>query len=116
MVEREGGSRVGAPAVIDKDCLPPPGSSGQHRRVLRVHGLGEGLFNFQKPDQGAIERIAMSEAERHLREVQFAPRSRKPKMQAVAEYLRDRGRQALVMDPSHIIDAFAGKGRTRVVP
>jgi carbamate kinase len=72
-------------------------------------------INFKKPNQVDLDRMTLAEAKQYLAEGHFAAGSMKPKIEAVIAYLEGGGTEALITDPPHLIDAFAGKTGTRIV-
>ncbi len=117
VTEEPNGHLVGAEAVIDKDL-----ASSLLARELKADlfvistAVKQVCIDFKKPGERAIDRMTVAEARRHLGEGQFAPGSMKPKIEAVIQFLEGGGGEALITDPPNLIDAFAGKTGTRVVP
>lgn len=114
VIEREDGSITGAAAVIDKDL----GSSllaqqlGADFLVIST-AVEQVCLNFNKPDQKKLTRVTLSEAKQYMAEGHFAAGSMKPKVQAIIEFLEGNPKgEALITDPAHIVDAFAGRTGT----
>jgi carbamate kinase len=114
VIEREDGSITGAAAVIDKDL----GSSLLAQQLtadfLVISTAVEQVsLNFNKPDEKKLTRVTLSEAKKYMAEGHFAAGSMKPKVQAIIEFLEKNPKgEALITDPAHIVDAFAGKTGT----
>ena len=73
-------------------------------------------INFNTPEQQALDTITVSEAKQYLAEGHFAEGSMAPKVRAIIWYLEAGGKEALVTDPAHIMEALAGKTGTRIIP
>lgn len=116
VVEHADGSLTGADAVIDKDL-----ASSVLARELKADffvistAVEKVAINFRKPNQQNLDRLTVGDAKQFLDEGHFAPGSMKPKMQAVIQYLEGGGHEALITDPAHLVDAFAGKTGTWIV-
>ena len=116
VVEKEDGSLAGAAAVIDKDLASSLLARDLGADYLVISTAVEKVcLNFNKPDQKTLDRITLAEAKQYLQQGHFAAGSMKPKIQAVIEYLDNGGKEALITDPPHIVDAFAGKTGTWIV-
>ncbi|MBM4319562.1 MAG: carbamate kinase [Deltaproteobacteria bacterium] len=117
VIEREDGIMVGADAVIDKDLATSLLARELQADLLIISTAIDRVYvNYKKPDQRAIERMTVAEARRYLAEGQFAPGSMKPKVEAVVEFLEGGGKEALITDPPHLVQALAGQAGTWVVP
>jgi carbamate kinase len=116
VIEKEDGSITGAAAVIDKDLASSLLARQLHADVLVISTAVEKVcLNFKKPNQKTLDRITLAEAKQYMEEGHFAAGSMKPKIQAVIQYLEGGGKEALITDPPHIVDAFAGKTGTWIV-
>jgi len=117
VMEREDGTLVGADAVIDKDLASSLLAQQLKADFLVIStAVNRVCINYKKPDQKELERITLAEAKQYMAEGHFAPGSMKPKVQAVIQYLEGGGKEALITDPAHLVDAFAGKAGTWIVP
>ncbi|MBI5547411.1 MAG: carbamate kinase, partial [Deltaproteobacteria bacterium] len=116
VIEREDGSLAGAAAVIDKDLASSVLARAAKADVFVVSTAVEKVYvNFKKPDQKALDRVTLADIKKLMEEGHFAPGSMKPKIQAVIEYLEGGGKEALITDPAHLVDAFQGKTGTWIV-
>lgn len=108
---------VGVEAVIDKDL-----SSS-----LLASQLGADLFvigtdidcvyvEYKKPAQEAVRQADTVLLERYLRAGQFAAGSMRPKIEAVVEFLRAGGKEAVIGSCDNLIGALDGTSGTRVTP
>ena len=91
------GKLTGVEAVIDKDLAS----------ALLASKLGVEMFvigtdahfvylDYQQPSERPLRRINAVQLQRYLRAGQFAPGSMGPKIQAVLEFLRQGGKQAVI--------------------
>jgi len=113
VIEREDGSITGAAAVIDKDLGSSLLAQNLKADFLVISTAVEQVcLNFNKPDEKKLSRVTLSEAKKYMAEGHFAAGSMKPKVQAIIEYLENGGGSALITDPPHIVDAFAGRTGT----
>lgn len=112
-----GARLVGVEAVIDKDL------AGE---VLAVE-MGADLFviltdvprvylRYGAPDQVALERVTVTEAERYLGEGHFRAGSMKAKVEAAVRFVRAGGREAVIAPLDGALTALEGKAGTRFVP
>ena len=117
VIKDENGNLKGVPAVIDKDFASSLLAQAIQADLFLISTAVEKVYiNFNKPDQKAIDVMTVSEAKKYLEEGQFAKGSMEPKIRAVIWYLEAGGKEALVTDPAHLMDALNGKTGTRIVP
>lgn len=117
VIEDENGNYVGTAAVIDKDFASSLLAQAIQADLFLISTAVEKVYiNFNQPDQKAIDVMTVSEAKKYLAEGQFAKGSMEPKIRAIIWYLEAGGKEALVTDPAHLIDALEGKTGTRIVP
>ncbi|HCF56670.1 MAG TPA: carbamate kinase, partial [Myxococcales bacterium] len=113
VIEKEDGALAGAAAVIDKDLASSLLARELGADYLVISTAVEKVsINFKRPNQKELDRITLAEAKQYMEEGHFAAGSMKPKIQAVIQYLEGGGKEALVTDPPHIVEAFAGKTGT----
>jgi carbamate kinase len=114
VVEEADGTLSGIEAVIDKDSAS----------ALLASAIGADLFliatevekvclNFNKPDQLALDRLTVAEAERALADGQFGRGSMEPKIRAVLAYLARGGGEAVITNPENMARALRGETGTR---
>jgi carbamate kinase len=107
----------GIDAVIDKDLASS----------LLANQLGVGLFiisteveevalNFGKPNQQAINKMTLREAEEYVKEGHFAPGSMLPKIDAALRFLRGGGREVIITSPERLKEAVVSGRGTHIVP
>jgi carbamate kinase len=106
----------GVDAVIDKDLASS----------LLANQLGAGLLiistaveqvalNFGKPDQMAIGKMTVAEAEQYIAEEHFAPGSMLPKIQSALSFLKTGGQEVIITAPEFIKEAVTRGRGTHIV-
>lgn len=117
VIEDEHGNYVGTAAVIDKDFASSLLAQQINADLFLISTAVEKVYiNFNKPDQKGLDVITASEARQYITEGHFAKGSMLPKIQACLMYLDAGGKEALITDPAHIMDALEGKTGTRIIP
>lgn len=116
-VIEEEGKLKGVPAVIDKDFASSLLAQSIDADLFLISTAVEQIYiNFDTPEQEALDTITVSEAKKYLAEGHFAEGSMAPKVRAIIWYLESGGKEALVTDPAHLMDALEGKTGTRIIP
>ncbi len=116
VVEDAKGLLTGAAAVIDKDLATSLLARNLDADLLIISTAVEKVcLNYNKPDQKSLDRITLAEAKQYLADGHFAPGSMKPKVEAIIEFLEAGGKQALITDPAHLLDAIEGRTGTWIV-
>jgi carbamate kinase len=117
VVEKENGNLRGVEAVIDKDFASGLLANSIGADLLLISTAIEKIaLNFGEPDQIWLERMTVSQAEQYINEGHFMPGSMLPKVQAIVEFLKAGGKEALVTDPPNIQRALRGETGTWIVP
>lgn len=117
VIEDEQGNYLGTAAVIDKDYASSLLAREIKADLFIISTAVEKVYiNFNKPDQKALDVITVSEARQYMAEGHFAKGSMYPKIQAILWYMEAGGKEAIVTDPAHIMDALEGKTGTRIIP
>ena len=113
VIQRDDGTLWGADAVIDKDLATSLLASELSADVLIISTAVDKVYiNYKKPDQKALDRVSLAEAKQYLAEGHFAAGSMKPKVEAIIEFLERGGKEAVITDPPHLVDALAKKNGT----
>ena len=108
---------AGIDAVIDKDLASVMiAKTINADMVIILTGVEKVAINFNKPDQTWLDKLTTSEAKQYIEEGHFAKGSMLPKIQAILKFMELGGRQALITDPEHIMEALQGKTGTWIVP
>ena len=71
-------------------------------------------MNFGKPDQQALRRLSLSEAERYFEEGHFGAGNMGPKVAAMIDYVRHGGKRAFITSLEKVVEALAEKAGTEI--
>lgn len=116
VVRREDGEIRGVFAVVDKDRASSLlATQLQADQFIISTGVPQVAINFNKPDQQYLSELTVSDAKRYAAEKQFGAGSMLPKIEAAIRYVENGGREALITDPEHILEAVQGKAGTRIM-
>jgi carbamate kinase len=117
-VKREkNGEFTGIDAVIDKDRAGFKLSQAVNADTFMILTDVEKVYiNYGKPDQKALDRLTVDEAERYMEEGHFLAGSMGPKVQAAVRFAKWKGREAIITSLDKALDALAGKTGTHIVP
>ncbi|GBD89259.1 carbamate kinase 2 [bacterium BMS3Abin03] len=104
----------GIEAVIDKDL-----ASALLAREIKADAffiltdVSKVYINFQKPNQRALDKISIADAERYYDEGEFAAGSMGPKILAAIDFVKNGGRETIITESTQLSDPNCG---TRIVP
>ena len=114
-VVREGRAFHGVDAVIDKDLASAKLAEevGVDIFIIATDVQGAAL-NYGKKDQKFLRSVTFKRAEQYLKEGHFPDGSMKPKMEAAMQFVRRRGKRAVITLLDTIEEAVAGKSGTEV--
>jgi len=110
------GNLTGVEAVIDKDH-----TSALLALKLRAEYFVIGTdtdfvyLNYKKPSQQALHRLDAAQLETHARAGHFAAGSMEPKVQAVLQFLRSGGKEAIITSCDSLCAAVEGTTGTHIV-
>lgn len=108
---------VGVEAVIDKDSASELLAHLLQIDTMIISTDTEHVYlNHKHPDQRAIERMTMSDAQAYLDAGHFPPGSMGPKVAAAIRFLRNGGGEVIITAPEHLLDGVLGKTGTKIVP
>jgi carbamate kinase len=115
VVRDEHGDLTGAAAVIDKDYASSLLAAELGAELLLISTSVDQVYqNFGRSDQRPLPRMSVPEAERYLREGQFAPGSMEPKIRAAIQFLRKVDGQVIITSPERMVEAIRGEAGTRM--
>lgn len=116
-VVREWDGRLrGVEAVIDKDqAAAVLARQLRARRLITLTAVPHVSWDFGRPTERPLERLALAEARRGFAEGQFPPGSMGPKIAACIEFVEGGGEEALVTSPDSLRAAIEGRAGTRLV-
>lgn len=114
-VVREGDQLVGREAVIDKDLATEQLAEDVGAEVLVILTDVEFAYlNYNQPDEEALERVTVDEAEAYLEEEHFARGSMKPKIEAGVEFVKQGGKKAVITSLDKVLEALDGNTGTTI--
>jgi len=116
VIENEKGEMEGVAAVIDKDfasCLLAQNLKAD--LFIISTGVDKVAINFNKPDEKALDKLTVADAEKYMAEGQFPAGSMGPKIEAAIEFLKSGGKEVIITQPHLIEEAIAGKNGTHLV-
>jgi len=115
-VSVENGKIIGVEAVIDKDRASSLLASqlGIERFVISTE-VEQVFINFKKPNQEALKNTDLDMIKLYLAEGHFLEGSMKPKIEAAIEFLENGGKEVIITNPEHIVDAVDGLTGTHIV-
>lgn len=105
----------GIEAVIDKDftsCLLAKTLTIEN--LLICTEVENVCLNFGKPDQQALYRLSLQQAEQYQAEGHFGAGSMGPKVAAMIDYVRHGGQRALITSLEKVIEALDGQAGTEI--
>jgi carbamate kinase len=106
----------GVEAVIDKDHTSAILASQLQADVFAIAtDVDRVCLDFGKASQRPLDRMTVEECHAHLQEGQFPAGSMGPKITAAIKYLERGGKDAVITNTEHLVDAVEGKAGTHVV-
>jgi carbamate kinase len=116
-VARVEGNLKGVEAVIDKDRTSALLASKLRAELFVIATDTDFVYlNYGNSSQQPLHRIDKAQLEAWARAGQFAPGSMGPKIEAVLEFLRGGGREAIVTRCDSLAAAVEGAAGTHIVP
>ena len=117
-VKRNGdGSLSGVEAVIDKDRAGfKLAQAVSADRFVILTDVDKVFLNYNKPDQKALDRLTVAEAERYLAEGHFLAGSMGPKIEAAVRFTRWSGKDAVITSLDKALAAIEGRAGTHLRP
>ena len=114
-VVKKDGRLVGTPAVIDKDFASAKLAELIDADMLVIlTAVDRVAINWGKPDQKALDRMSIGQAQEYIKEGQFAPGSMLPKVQAAMSFAKAGG-TAIIASLENAAAALRGESGTRIV-
>ncbi len=117
VMRKTDGKIEGVEAVIDKDR-----ASSLLARILDVDifiiltGVEKVYVNFGKPDQKALDKITVSQAEELMKAGHFPAGSMGPKIESAISFVKATNRQCVITSLEKVAQALEGKSGTFIVP
>jgi len=111
------GHYVGVEAVIDKDLAGEKLAEVVNATTfLILTDIEKVKINFGKPNEKAINSMAVTEATKYLEEGHFLPGSMGPKIKACIRFLESGGKKAIITSLDKAVQALEGKTGTLIYP
>ncbi|MFW9832097.1 MAG: carbamate kinase [Candidatus Thorarchaeota archaeon] len=116
-VIEEDGRLKGVAAVIDKDRASALLCKAiDAKQFLISTSVDQVYLNFGKPNQKAIDKMTVSEAQQYLKDGHFAPGSMAPKIESIIKFIEEGGELAIITSPENMARAIKGEAGTRITP
>jgi carbamate kinase len=115
-VIREGRAFHGVDAVIDKDLASAKLAEEIRVDVFLIATDVEGVaLDYGGPDQRFLRKMTLAEATQYRKEGHFPPGSMGPKIEAAVQFIKKRGKRAVIASIEAIESAVAGTAGTEIV-
>lgn len=115
VIRAQDGSLKGIDAVIDKDFASSLLASEVNADVLIIStGVPKVYLNYGKPEEKALDHVALSELKQYVKENHFASGSMLPKIEAVINFLEKGGKEAIITNPESLKEAVLGMTGTHI--
>ena len=113
-VVKKNNQTEGVAAVIDKDKSSSKLAQDLNAEMLVIlTAVDRVCINFNTPDQKALERMTIAEAEQYIKEGHFAPGSMLPKVEACLDFVRNNPEgKAIITSLEKAREALQGKTGT----
>ncbi len=111
------GTYEGVDAVIDKDFASALLAINIEADLFVIlTGVDKVAVDYGKESQRDLDLMTVAEAKRYYEENQFPAGSMGPKIKAAIDFIERGGKEVLITSIDRIVEAFAGKTGTRIVP
>ena len=111
------GTYEGVDAVIDKDFASAILAINIEADLFVIlTGVDKVAVDYGKESQRDLDLMTVAEAKRYYEEKQFPAGSMGPKIKAAIDFIEMGGKEVLITSIDRIVEAFAGKTGTRIVP
>jgi carbamate kinase len=116
-VVREGRAFAGVDAVIDKDLASAKLAEEVGVDIFVIATEVEGVaLHYGTAEQKFLRTLKIDEAAQYLEQGQFPPGSMGPKVEAAMQFIRNKGRRAVITSIERIEEAVEGKAGTEFIP
>ena len=116
-VVREGRAFQGVDAVIDKDLASAKLAEEVGADIFLIAtDVPAVALNYATAEETYLNQMSRKEAKRYLKAGQFAAGAMRPKVEAAIQFIRKKGRRAVITSVEQIISAVQGKAGTEIVP
>jgi carbamate kinase len=116
-VVREGRAFQGVDAVIDKDLASAKLAEEVGANIFLIAtDVPAVALNYGTAEETYLRQMSIKEAKRYLKAGQFAAGAMRPKVEAAIQFIRKKGRRAVITSVEEVISAVQGKAGTEIVP
>ena len=116
VITDEKGCHKGVAAVIDKDFGSALLAAAIDADLFMIStAVPRVCLNFNKPDQKELDVCTVEEIKKYDAEGHFAKGSMAPKINAVLNYMKWGGKEAIITCPEEIVKALKGQSGTKIV-
>jgi carbamate kinase len=114
-VVREGRAFQGVDAVIDKDLASAKLAEEVGVDIFLIATDVSGVaLNYGTPDQKYLSKVTVREAQQYLSEGHFPSGSMRPKVEATIQFIRNKGKRALITSIEEIESAVKEEAGTEI--
>jgi carbamate kinase len=115
-VAREGRAFAGVNAVIDKDLASAKLAEEVGVNIFVIATEVEGAaLHYGTPEEKFLRNLTVHQAEHYLSQGHFPPGSMGPKVEAAVQFIRKKGKRAVITSIEKIEEAVQGKAGTEIV-
>jgi len=116
VMKKSDGTLQGLEAVIDKDKAGNVMAQSVDADIyLILTDVDNAKINFGKPDEKALGKITVAEAEKYLEDGHFLAGSMGPKVTAAIRFVKAGGERSIITSLSNAVNALEGKSGTIIV-
>lgn len=116
VMKNSDGTLQGLEAVIDKDKAGNVMAQSVNADIyLILTDVENAKINFGKPDEKALGKITVAEAEKYLEDGHFLAGSMGPKVTAAIRFVKAGGERSIITSLSNAVNALEGKSGTIIV-
>lgn len=116
VILKEDGDLEGVDVVIDKDLASAVLARDIHAHCLMMlTGVEYAFLNFKQPNEQALHRLTVKDAQKYLQEGHFPPGSMGPKIQASINFLDWGGERAIITSIDKVKEAMDGRTGTMII-
>lgn len=117
VIRNQNGSLRSIAAVIDKDHASSLLAQSLNADLLLIStGIEKIAVHYRTPQQQDLTFVTHQELEEYQRDGHFPAGSMGPKIDAVLDFIRHGGPEAIITDPPNLIRAVLGETGTHIMP
>ena len=109
----DNGDMEGFDAVVDKDFASAIiANEIESRDFFILTDVRTVFLNFGQKNEAPIHRMTVRDAEKHLKDRQFAPGTMEPKISAAVNFIKRGGERVLISAIDSVAEALSGQTGT----